>query len=102
MRRSEQSATNLPERPLWLMRCPIRLRTQQGHLDINGPLRFLEKLLLHSPLVVWAPFASNVSIATAEGLICLTSLGSLSWAKESSVPAKAIRKRRIESRKGFI
>ena len=26
----------------------------------KGPLRFLEKLLLHSPLVVWAPFASNV------------------------------------------
>jgi len=25
-----------------------------------GFLRFLEKLLLHSPLVVWAPFASNV------------------------------------------
>lgn len=25
-----------------------------------GPLRFLEQLLLHSPLVVWAPFASNV------------------------------------------
>jgi uncharacterized protein (DUF362 family) len=25
-----------------------------------GPLRFLEKLALHSPLVVWAPFASNV------------------------------------------
>ena len=25
-----------------------------------GPLKFLEKLLLHSPLVVWAPFASNV------------------------------------------
>ncbi len=25
-----------------------------------GPLRFLEKLLLHSPVVVWAPFASNV------------------------------------------
>lgn len=25
-----------------------------------GPLRFLEKILLHSPLVVWAPFASNV------------------------------------------
>jgi len=25
-----------------------------------GALRFLEKLLLHSPLVVWAPFASNV------------------------------------------
>jgi len=25
-----------------------------------GPLRFLEKLLLHTPLVVWAPFASNV------------------------------------------
>ncbi len=24
-----------------------------------GPLRFLEKLLLHSPLVVWAPAASN-------------------------------------------
>jgi len=26
----------------------------------TGPLRFLEKLLLHTPLVVWAPFASNV------------------------------------------
>ena len=26
----------------------------------KGCLRFLEKLLLHSPLVVWAPFASNV------------------------------------------
>lgn len=26
----------------------------------RGPLQFLEKLLLHSPLVVWAPFASNV------------------------------------------
>jgi len=25
-----------------------------------GPLRFAEHLLLHSPLVVWAPFASNV------------------------------------------
>jgi len=25
-----------------------------------GPLRFLEKILLHSPLVAWAPFASNV------------------------------------------
>jgi uncharacterized protein (DUF362 family) len=25
-----------------------------------GPLRFLERVLLHSPLVVWAPFASNV------------------------------------------
>ncbi|MFQ5511272.1 MAG: DUF362 domain-containing protein [Candidatus Krumholzibacteriia bacterium] len=25
-----------------------------------GPLRFLERLLLHSPLVVWAPLASNV------------------------------------------
>jgi uncharacterized protein (DUF362 family) len=25
-----------------------------------GPLRFAERLLLHSPLVVWAPFASNV------------------------------------------
>lgn len=25
-----------------------------------GPLRFLEKVALHSPLVVWAPFASNV------------------------------------------
>jgi len=25
-----------------------------------GFLRFLEKILLHSPLVVWAPFASNV------------------------------------------
>ncbi len=26
----------------------------------RGPLRFLERILLHSPLVVWAPFASNV------------------------------------------
>ena len=26
----------------------------------RGPLRFLEKLALHSPLVAWAPFASNV------------------------------------------
>jgi hypothetical protein len=26
----------------------------------RGPLRFLEKLLLHSPLVVWAPLASNI------------------------------------------
>ncbi|MGH7857712.1 MAG: DUF362 domain-containing protein, partial [Candidatus Binatia bacterium] len=26
----------------------------------KGPLRFLEKVALHSPLVVWAPFASNV------------------------------------------
>jgi uncharacterized protein (DUF362 family) len=26
----------------------------------RGPLRFLEHLALHSPLVVWAPFASNV------------------------------------------
>ena len=26
----------------------------------KGCLRFLERLLLHSPLVVWAPFASNV------------------------------------------
>ncbi len=26
----------------------------------RGPLRFLERVLLHSPLVVWAPFASNV------------------------------------------
>lgn len=26
----------------------------------RGPLRFLEKLLLHSPLVVWAPLASNL------------------------------------------
>ena len=25
----------------------------------KGPLRFLERALLHSPLVVWAPFASN-------------------------------------------
>jgi len=25
----------------------------------KGPLRFLEKIALHSPLVVWAPFASN-------------------------------------------
>jgi hypothetical protein len=24
-----------------------------------GPLRFLEKIALHSPLVVWAPIASN-------------------------------------------
>jgi len=26
----------------------------------KGCLRFLEKLLLHSPIVVWAPFASNI------------------------------------------
>ena len=26
----------------------------------RGPLRFLERLALHSPLMVWAPFASNV------------------------------------------
>jgi uncharacterized protein (DUF362 family) len=26
----------------------------------KGPLKFLEKIALHSPLVVWAPFASNV------------------------------------------
>jgi len=26
----------------------------------RGPLRFLERLALHSPLVVWAPFASNL------------------------------------------
>ncbi len=26
----------------------------------RGPLRFLERILLHSPLVVWAPLASNV------------------------------------------
>jgi len=26
----------------------------------KGPLRFLERIALHSPLVVWAPFASNV------------------------------------------
>jgi len=26
----------------------------------KGPLRFLEKVALHSPLVVWAPFASNL------------------------------------------
>lgn len=26
----------------------------------KGPLQFLEKVALHSPLVVWAPFASNV------------------------------------------
>jgi uncharacterized protein (DUF362 family) len=26
----------------------------------RGPLRFLEKIALHSPLMVWAPFASNV------------------------------------------
>jgi hypothetical protein len=25
----------------------------------KGPLRFLEKIALHSPLVVWAPMASN-------------------------------------------
>ncbi len=26
----------------------------------RGPLRFLEKIALHSPLVVWAPMASNI------------------------------------------
>lgn len=32
----------VPERPVWLMRRPIRLRPQQGHLDINGPLQLTE------------------------------------------------------------
>src|SRR5438552_13656337 len=31
-----------------------------GPLIRRGPLRSLKRLLLHSPLVVWAPFASNV------------------------------------------
>lgn len=31
------------ERPLWLMRRPLRLSAKQGGLDINGPLRFLEE-----------------------------------------------------------
>ena len=26
----------------------------------RGPLRFLEKIALHSPLVFWAPLASNI------------------------------------------
>ena len=26
----------------------------------KGPLRFLEKIALHSPLMVWAPLASNI------------------------------------------
>ncbi len=26
----------------------------------RGPLRFLEKIALHSPLVLWAPMASNI------------------------------------------
>jgi len=26
----------------------------------KGPLRFLERIALHSPLMVWAPLASNI------------------------------------------
>lgn len=40
---SDRSAQSVPERPLWLMRRPIRLRTQQGHPNINGRLQFLEE-----------------------------------------------------------
>ena len=37
------SEHEVPERPVWLMRRPIRLRPQQGHLNLNGPLCFLEE-----------------------------------------------------------
>lgn len=40
---SDSLAQSVPERPLWLMRRPIRLRAQQGHLNINGRLHFLEE-----------------------------------------------------------
>ncbi len=36
-------ASGAPERPLWLMRRPIRLRAQQGHLNINGRLHLSEE-----------------------------------------------------------
>lgn len=42
-RHSGRSVPGAAERPLWLMRRPIRLRTQQGHLSLNGPLHFLEE-----------------------------------------------------------
>jgi protein ImuB len=47
LRESTQSSTRLsslaPERPLWLMRRPIRLRKEQGHLNINGRLQLVEE-----------------------------------------------------------
>ena len=42
-RASDRLASRVPERPLWLVRRPIRLRTQRGHPHINGPLHFLEE-----------------------------------------------------------
>ena len=38
-----RAAANLPERPLWLMRRPIRLQTRAGSLELNGPLRLLQE-----------------------------------------------------------
>ena len=40
---ADPAAARPAERPLWLMRQPLRLRKYQGHLHINGhgPLRFL-------------------------------------------------------------
>jgi protein ImuB len=37
------SPAKVPARPLWLMRHPIRLHKEKGHLDINGPLRFISE-----------------------------------------------------------
>ena len=42
-RAPDKLASKIPERPLWLMRRPIRLRAQQGHLNINGRLQLLEE-----------------------------------------------------------
>jgi protein ImuB len=41
-RAPDRVVSRAPERPAWLMRRPIRLQTQQGHLHINGPLHLLE------------------------------------------------------------
>ncbi len=47
LRESAQSSTrlssNAAERPLWLMRRPIRLRKEQGYLNINGRLQLVEE-----------------------------------------------------------
>jgi len=43
VRTSDRLVSEGPARPLWLMRRPIRLRAQRGHLNINGPLHFLEE-----------------------------------------------------------
>lgn len=43
VRTSDNFTSDVAERPLWLMRRPIRLRTRQGKLNINGRLRLLEE-----------------------------------------------------------